>query len=72
MIQEHLLRRIVKRSRGGLVSKAHRLVYHSTLCSSVIKKEGGVDLHVFGVLEVEVHEDPLPQLQRYLDFVRQK
>ena len=25
--------------RGGLVFKAHRLLYHSTLCSRVIKKE---------------------------------
>jgi len=29
----------VKRFRGGLVFKAHRLVYHSTLSSRVIKKE---------------------------------
>ena len=28
--QEQLLRRNVKRFRGGLVFKAHRLVYHST------------------------------------------
>ena len=30
--------RIVKRFRGGLVVKAHRLLYHSTLGSRVIKK----------------------------------
>ena len=45
MIQ--LLRRNVKRFRGGLVFKAHRLVYHSTLSWRVIKKkkeaEEGVD-----------------------------
>ena len=35
------LRRNVKRFRGGLVFKAHRLVYHSTLGSRVIK-EGSV------------------------------
>jgi len=29
----------VKRFRGGLVSKAHRLVYHSTLGLRVIKKK---------------------------------
>ena len=29
----------MKRFRGGLVFKAHRLVYHSTLCSRVIKKK---------------------------------
>jgi len=38
-IQEQLLRRNVKRFRGGLVFKAHRLVYHSTLGLSVIKKK---------------------------------
>ena len=32
-------RRHVKRSRGGLVFKAHRLLHHPTLGSSVIKKE---------------------------------
>ena len=30
---------IVKRFRGGLVFKAHRLVYHSTLGLGVIKKK---------------------------------
>ena len=34
-----LLRRNVMRCRGGLVFKAHRLVYHSTLGSRVIKKK---------------------------------
>ena len=29
----------MKRFRGGLVFKAHRLVYHSTLGSRVIKKK---------------------------------
>ena len=32
------VRKNVKRFRGGLVFKAHRLVDHSTLCSRVIKK----------------------------------
>ena len=36
---EEGLRRNVNRFRGGLVFKAHRLVYHSTLGSRVIKKE---------------------------------
>ena len=31
--------RNVKRFRGGLVLKAHRLLYHSTLVSRVIKKK---------------------------------
>jgi len=31
--------RHVKRFRGGLVFKAHRWLYHSTLGSGVIKKE---------------------------------
>ena len=34
-----LLRINVKRFRGGLVVKAHRLVYHSTLGLGVIKKK---------------------------------
>ena len=38
MIQGQLLRRNVKRSRGGLVFKAHRLVFHSTPGSKVIKR----------------------------------
>ena len=35
---EQLLGRNVKRFQGGLVFKAHRLVYHSTLVWRVIKK----------------------------------
>jgi len=38
-MREHLLRRNVKRFRGGLVLKAHRLLYHSTLGLRVIKKK---------------------------------
>ena len=36
---EQLLRRNVKRFRGGLVFEAHRLLYHSTLGLRVIKKK---------------------------------
>ena len=36
--REQLLRRNVKRFRGGLVFKAGRLVYHSTLGWSIVKK----------------------------------
>ena len=36
---DQLLRRNVKRFRGGLVFKAHRLLYHSTLGLRVIKKK---------------------------------
>jgi len=36
----------VKRFRGGLVFKAHRLSYHSTLGSRVITKKKKVDLKV--------------------------
>ena len=36
---ESLLRRNVKRFRGGLVFKAHRLVYHSNHGLRVIKKK---------------------------------
>jgi len=49
--QEQLLIRNVKRFRGGLVFKAHRLFYHSTLGSRVIKKkkkEVGVGIDQFG------------------------
>jgi len=38
-IQEQLLRINIKRFRGGLVFKAHRLVYHSTLVLRVIKNK---------------------------------
>ena len=38
-ISERLLRRNVKRFRGGLVFKADRLLYHSTLGLRVIKKK---------------------------------
>ena len=34
-----MLCRVVKESRGGLVFKAHRLFYHSTLGSNVMKKK---------------------------------
>jgi len=37
-----LLSRNVQRFRGGLVCKAHRLLYHSTLGLRVIKKKGEV------------------------------
>ena len=37
-VREQPLRRIVKRFRGGIVFKAHRLSYLSTLGSRVIKK----------------------------------
>jgi len=36
---EQLLHRNVQRFRGGLVCKAHRLLYHSTLGLRVIKKK---------------------------------
>ena len=38
-ISEQLLSRNEKRFRGGLVFKAHRFLYHSTLGSRVIKKK---------------------------------
>ena len=38
-VREQLLRRNVKRFRGGLVFKAHRLLYHSTLGWREIKKK---------------------------------
>ena len=38
-VDESALGRNVKWFRGGLVFKAHRLLYHSTLGSRVIKKK---------------------------------
>ena len=38
-IEEQLLSRNVERLRGGLLFKAHRLLYRSTLGSRVIKKK---------------------------------
>ena len=38
-IYEQLPRKIVKRFRGGLVSKAHGLLYHSNLGSRAIKNK---------------------------------
>ena len=38
-IQEKLLRRYVKRFRGGLVLKAHRLLHHATLGSRIKEKK---------------------------------
>ena len=39
LLLEQLLSRNLERFRGELVSKAHRLLYHSTLGSRVIKKK---------------------------------
>ena len=39
-----LPRRLLKRFRGGLVVKAHRPLYHSTLGSKVIKKKKQVEV----------------------------
>ena len=38
-LYEQLLQRYVKWFRGGLVFKAHRLLYHSTLGARVTKKK---------------------------------
>ena len=39
VLKEQVLGRNEERFRGGLVFKAHRLLYYSTLGSRVIKKE---------------------------------
>jgi len=44
-----LLSRNVKRFRGGLVFKAHRLLYHSTLGSRVITKEEEVKVYGYTI-----------------------
>ena len=41
---ERLLNRNVEQFRGGLVFKAHRLVYHSTRSSREVKKKKKTDL----------------------------
>jgi len=41
-ISEQLLYRNVQRFRGGLVFKAHRLLYHLTLGLRVIKKKANI------------------------------
>ena len=43
--KELLLNRSVQRFRGGLVLKAHRLVYHSTLGLRVIQKKGKIRIY---------------------------
>jgi len=56
-IQELLLHRNVKRFRGGLAFKAHRLLYHSTLGLRVIKEKK------------KKEEGPYPLLLRELMYV---
>ena len=46
MAQEQLLHRNVQRFRGGLVFKAHRHLYHSTLGLRVIKKRKEKEGHI--------------------------
>ena len=41
-----ILRRNVRRFRGGLVFEAHRLVHHSTLGLIIIKKKKGCGQHL--------------------------
>ena len=50
---EQLLRRNVNRFRGGLVLKAHRPVYHSSLGLSVIQKKK-IDDKLFANLDSRV------------------
>ena len=62
-IQEQLLRRNVKRFRGGLVFKAHRLLYHSTLGLRVIKKRREVADR--DIERVQIHQ--LPEREFFID-----
>jgi len=50
---EPLLHRNVQRFRGGLLFKAHRLLYHSTLGFRVMKKKKGLPAARLDVGEVE-------------------
>ena len=64
-IQEQLLRRNVRRFREGLIFKAHRLLYHSTLGSRLIKKKKKKQLGCGGhliVLQRYFVEDRLKRL----------
>ena len=54
----------MRRFRGGLVVKAHRLVYHSTLGSRVIKKKKDREIR-FELSDVEKVGQPAPPEQRY-------
>ena len=58
----HLLSGNVERFRGGLAFKAHRLVYHSTLDSRVIKKKKK-KLRQVKVVHGRRLEPPLPAIQ---------
>ena len=49
-----MLRRNVKRCRGGLVFEVHRLLHHSTLGSRVIKKGRRTDVGEEGTEDAEV------------------
>ena len=55
----------MKRFRGGLIFKAQRLVYHSTLGSRAIKKKKGLGCEGYraGRDRLEVLEDQLPHLR---------
>ena len=54
----------MKRFRGGLVFQAHRLLYHSTLGSRVIKKKKKKDLeHVLQTLLLGA-----VQVQKYMSL----
>jgi len=59
------LYRNVQRFRGGLVFKAHRLLYHTTLGLSVIKKrrEEGYDTGRGGMPDQFEPRNPRPQPQ---------
>ena len=70
-IQDQLHSRIVKRFRGGLVFKAHRLLCHSTLGSKVIKKKrredarGGTSLSEHAREAQHVRSRPSIYIYRY-------
>ena len=61
---EQLLRRNVRRFRGGLVVEAHRLVYHSTLGWRVTKKKktSGIVFHNSTLVAWILTPDLIPEL----------
>jgi len=66
---EKLVFRNVKRFQGGLVFKAHRLFYHSTLGLRVIKKKKRKGRGKGKVYEIERHDCFTPSRERRVRVV---
>ena len=67
-VEEQMLSRNVERFRGGLVFKAHRLFYLSTLGSRVTKKrdnEGDLEEEV-ALLKLLIHDQQRPVAAKFI------